>query len=161
MQTRALAIAFFYAIGTAVGGITGPFLFGKMFGVLHRGRRDGARRHRRAGARVKAEGEQLEDIARPLSATRASPGMAVSSPIAAVGFEREIAAISRGSSARGSGAWAVRLGAAGRGARREGCAGSRGRAPGRRNCGWVGRLGSRPRGGNFGHHPVLVVHRTT
>ena len=30
METRALAIAFFYAIGTAVGGITGPFLFGKM-----------------------------------------------------------------------------------------------------------------------------------
>src|SRR4051812_29938737 len=30
METRALAIAFFYAIGTAIGGITGPFLFGKM-----------------------------------------------------------------------------------------------------------------------------------
>ena len=30
METRALAIAFFYAIGTAVGGITGPYLFGKM-----------------------------------------------------------------------------------------------------------------------------------
>jgi MFS family permease len=28
METRALAIAFFYAIGTAVGGITGPLLFG-------------------------------------------------------------------------------------------------------------------------------------
>jgi len=30
METRALAIAFFYAIGTAVGGITGPYIFGKM-----------------------------------------------------------------------------------------------------------------------------------
>jgi MFS family permease len=30
METRALAIAFFSAIGTAVGGITGLFLFGKM-----------------------------------------------------------------------------------------------------------------------------------
>src|SRR4051794_8148790 len=30
METRALAIAFFYAIGTAIGGITGPFVFGKM-----------------------------------------------------------------------------------------------------------------------------------
>jgi len=30
METRALAIAFFYAIGTAIGGVTGPFLFGKM-----------------------------------------------------------------------------------------------------------------------------------
>ena len=27
METRALAIAFFYAIGTAAGGITGPLLF--------------------------------------------------------------------------------------------------------------------------------------
>src|SRR5690625_7168584 len=30
METRALAIAFFYAIGTAVGGITGPLLFGNL-----------------------------------------------------------------------------------------------------------------------------------
>ena len=30
METRALAIAFFYAVGTAVGGITGPLLFGKL-----------------------------------------------------------------------------------------------------------------------------------
>ncbi|MGH3266116.1 MAG: MFS transporter, partial [Trebonia sp.] len=28
METRALAIAFFYAIGTAIGGISGPLLFG-------------------------------------------------------------------------------------------------------------------------------------
>src|SRR6476620_1517160 len=30
METRALCIAFFYAIGTAAGGITGPLLFGKL-----------------------------------------------------------------------------------------------------------------------------------
>src|SRR5207253_3728150 len=30
METRAMAIAFFYAIGTAAGGITGPLLFGKL-----------------------------------------------------------------------------------------------------------------------------------
>jgi len=30
METRALAISFFYAIGTAIGGITGPYLFGKL-----------------------------------------------------------------------------------------------------------------------------------
>ena len=30
METRALAIAFFYAIGTAAGGISGPLLFAKM-----------------------------------------------------------------------------------------------------------------------------------
>ena len=29
METRALAIAFFYAVGTAVGGIAGPLLFGR------------------------------------------------------------------------------------------------------------------------------------
>ncbi len=32
METRALAIAFFYAVGTAAGGITGPLFFGKMIG---------------------------------------------------------------------------------------------------------------------------------
>ncbi|WP_406815741.1 MFS transporter [Mycobacterium sp. M23085] len=30
METRALAIAFFYALGTAIGGITGPLLFGQL-----------------------------------------------------------------------------------------------------------------------------------
>lgn len=30
METRALAIAFFYAIGTATGGITGPLLFSSL-----------------------------------------------------------------------------------------------------------------------------------
>ncbi len=30
METRALAIAFFYAVGTAVGGIAGPLLFGEL-----------------------------------------------------------------------------------------------------------------------------------
>src|SRR6201991_3764865 len=30
METRALAIAFFYAVGTAIGGISGPLLFGQL-----------------------------------------------------------------------------------------------------------------------------------
>ena len=30
METRALAIAFFYAIGTGAGGITGPLLFSSL-----------------------------------------------------------------------------------------------------------------------------------
>jgi len=30
MQTRALSIAFFYAVGTAAGGIAGPLLFGHL-----------------------------------------------------------------------------------------------------------------------------------
>ena len=78
METRALAIAFFYAIGTAVGGITGPFLFGKM---IESGDESQVAIAFFIGARVmaiggivelvlgvKAEGEQLEDIAKPLSA---------------------------------------------------------------------------------------------
>jgi MFS family permease len=37
METRALAIAFFYAVGTAVGGITGPLLFGQVIESGDRG----------------------------------------------------------------------------------------------------------------------------
>jgi MFS family permease len=111
METRALAIAFFYAIGTAVGGITGPFLFGKM---IESGSESQVAIAFFIGAGVmaiggivelvlgvKAEGEQLEDIATPLSAeerpsrTGSSPGMAVSAPVTAVGFEREVEAISQ------------------------------------------------------------------
>ena len=33
METRALAIAFFYAIGTAAGGISGPLLFSHLVGT--------------------------------------------------------------------------------------------------------------------------------
>jgi MFS family permease len=37
METRALAIAFFYATGTAIGGITGPLLFGQLINSGQRG----------------------------------------------------------------------------------------------------------------------------
>lgn len=37
METRALAIAFFYALGTALGGITGPVLFGELINSGQRG----------------------------------------------------------------------------------------------------------------------------
>ncbi len=82
METRALCIAFFYAIGTAVGGITGPLLFGNLienasesgditkisFGyflgaVLMIG---GGLVEIFLG--VKAEGQSLESIAMPLTA---------------------------------------------------------------------------------------------
>ena len=79
METRALAIAFFFAVGTAAGGITGPLLFGHLIesgetstvaigffigaGVMALG----------AVAEilfgVRAENAALEDIATPLSAT--------------------------------------------------------------------------------------------
>ena len=78
METRALAIAFFYAIGTAVGGITGPYLFGKM---IESGEESQVAIAFYIGAAimaiggivelflgVKAEQESLEDIAKPLTA---------------------------------------------------------------------------------------------
>ena len=61
METRALAIAFFYAIGTGAGGIVGPLLFGQFIDTGDRGlvaigfgdrrRGDGPRRCRRAALR--------------------------------------------------------------------------------------------------------------
>ncbi len=36
METRAMAIAFFYAVGTGIGGIIGPILFGQLIsGGIH------------------------------------------------------------------------------------------------------------------------------
>ncbi|MFG2617286.1 MFS transporter [Streptomyces sp. NPDC048507] len=82
METRAMAIAFFYAIGTAAGGISGPLLFAGLTssGVVS----DaviafcvGAGLMVAAGLvavffAVAAEGRSLEDIATPLSATPAA-----------------------------------------------------------------------------------------
>jgi MFS family permease len=78
METRAMAISFFYAVGTAIGGITGPLLFGRlieaggetnvMYGYLL-----GAALMIAAGIveivlGVEAAQKQLEDIAKPLTA---------------------------------------------------------------------------------------------
>jgi MFS family permease len=78
METRALAIAFFYAVGTAIGGITGPLLFGQLIGSGQRSLVAVAFLIGAAvmavgglvelGWGVKAEGRQLEDIAAPLTA---------------------------------------------------------------------------------------------
>ena len=81
METRALAIAFFFAIGTATGGIVGPELFGQL---INSGRKDlvgigfliGAGAMALGGVvelffGVKAEGQSLEDIAKPLAAEEA------------------------------------------------------------------------------------------
>ncbi|WP_445170718.1 MFS transporter [Mycolicibacterium sp. Dal123E01] len=77
METRAMAIAFFYAVGTAIGGITGPLLFGQLIGSGERGLVAvafliGAVVMAIGGLvelawGVKAEGRQLEDIAAPLT----------------------------------------------------------------------------------------------
>lgn len=84
METRALAIAFFYAIGTAVGGISGPLLFGNLIESGDRGLVSiaffvGAAVMALAGVvevffGVKAERANLEDIAMPLTAAEADDG---------------------------------------------------------------------------------------
>jgi HAMP domain-containing protein len=81
METRALAIAFFFAIGTAIGGVTGPALFGQF---VHSGSVDQVATGFFIGAVVMALGgiaelrfgveaaqRSLEDIARPLTAEEA------------------------------------------------------------------------------------------
>jgi MFS family permease len=81
METRALAIAFFFAIGTATGGIVGPALFGQL---IHGGNRHlvaigfliGAGAMALGGLAellfgVRAEQRSLENIAKPLTAEEA------------------------------------------------------------------------------------------
>jgi MFS family permease len=82
METRAMCIAFFYAIGTAAGGISGPLLFGKLIEdasadkditQIAIGYFIGAALMIGGGIveaflGVKAEGQSLENIAKPLTA---------------------------------------------------------------------------------------------
>lgn len=83
METRALCIAFCYAIGTAAGGIAGPLLFGKLIqqavdggegiSAITLGYYLGGALMIMGGITaaflgVKAEGQSLESIARPLTA---------------------------------------------------------------------------------------------
>ncbi|MFJ2868089.1 MFS transporter [Kitasatospora sp. NPDC087314] len=78
LETRAMSIAFFYAVGTAVGGISGPLLFN---GLVSSGKVSrttlafciGAALMTAAGLveaaiGVRAEGRSLESLATPLSA---------------------------------------------------------------------------------------------
>ena len=85
LEMRALAIAVFYAFGTALGGIVGPWLFGVLIGTGERaaigwGYGFGAALMLIAAAvtlrlGVAAERRPLEDVARPLSsAVEALPG---------------------------------------------------------------------------------------
>ncbi len=84
LETRALAIAFFYAVGTGIGGITGPLLFGQL---IESGARSlcmlsfliGAAVMALAGVvelmwGVRAEGQRLEDLALPLSTADPTDG---------------------------------------------------------------------------------------
>ena len=84
MESRALSIAFFYAVGTAAGGIVGPLLFGHL---IASGKLDNVAWGFLLGAvvmaiggiaeilfGVEAAGEQLEDVAEPLSAEGGGEG---------------------------------------------------------------------------------------
>jgi MFS family permease len=81
METRALAIAFFYAVGTAAGGIVGPLLFANLISSKSRGEVAvaffvGAAVMAVGGIAeiffgVRAEQEPLEDVAKPLTAEEA------------------------------------------------------------------------------------------
>jgi MFS family permease len=97
METRALCIAVFYAIGTGIGGITGPLVFSKLvasgsYNQTELGFMLGAAMMIIGGVAelifgVKAEGETLENIAKPLTAedtpASSSPSSARTSPAAA------------------------------------------------------------------------------
>src|SRR5581483_4822036 len=96
METRALAIAFFYAVGTGIGGIIGPVLFGNLIATKHPG--PVALGYLIGGVLmaaggvveivlgVDAEQRPLEEIAAPLSAAegdasqREAPEGAAASP---------------------------------------------------------------------------------
>jgi MFS family permease len=84
METRALAIAFFYAVGTGLGGIIGPLLFGQLIESNDRSLvmvafLIGAGVMALGGIAeiflgVRAEQTALEDIAKPLTAEEAESG---------------------------------------------------------------------------------------
>ncbi|MGW5467103.1 MFS transporter [Streptomyces chartreusis] len=87
METRAMSIAFFYALGTAAGGISGPLLFADLTGTGKVGDtvlafQIGAALMCLAGLvaaffAVRAERRSLEDIARPLTAVTEPSGAGV------------------------------------------------------------------------------------
>ncbi len=84
METRALCISVFYAVGTGVGGITGPLVFSEL---IKSGKTSHAELGFMLGAAmmiiggiaelafgIKAEGQALENIAKPLTVEEAPSG---------------------------------------------------------------------------------------
>jgi len=78
IEARALAIAFFYSVGTALGGVVSPWLFGTLIGSGERGTVFNgyllgaglmvAAALTELAIGVKAERQSLESVARPISA---------------------------------------------------------------------------------------------
>jgi MFS family permease len=97
MESRALSIAFFYAVGTGLGGIVGPLLFGELIntGDLSKvaiGFLIGAVVMAIGGIAeiffgVNAEGKTLESIATPLSAAKQRISKRKTGPEAGSGSE--------------------------------------------------------------------------
>jgi MFS family permease len=90
MEMRALSIALFYAVGTAIGGISGPLLFGNFINSGNRqlvaiGFLIGAAVMAVGGIAelvlgVKAERRPLEDVAAPLGVIQPSPSRYLPGP---------------------------------------------------------------------------------
>ena len=89
MEIRAMAIALFYSIATAIGGISGPVLFGRIIGTGNEGDLFIAYL---VGAAfmifaavvelllgIRAEGESLENVATPLTAIEEATGTSAAS----------------------------------------------------------------------------------
>ena len=78
LEIRALAIAFFYAVGTGIGGIAGPWLFGALIDTGSRGERvrrlsarrradDRGRRDRGVLRGARPSASRWKQVARPLA----------------------------------------------------------------------------------------------
>ncbi len=93
METRALCIGVFYAVGTGIGGIIGPLLFSSM---INSGKVSSVELAFMIGAAVMAiggvlefwlgidaEGQTLENIAKPLTAEDTPAGSSGGTPLAA------------------------------------------------------------------------------
>ena len=105
METRAMCIAFFYAFGTALGGITGPAIFG---GLIDSGEASAVFIGYAIGAvlmiaggvvealiGVEAAGRELEDIAAPLSAREADKELGESHDEFTLGREQRVVPLRR------------------------------------------------------------------
>jgi hypothetical protein len=141
METRAMCIAFFYAVGTGLGGAIGPLLFGALINTKHvtpvfwgyvlaAGLMIGSGIVA-AFLAVDAEGKQLEDIAKPITAQEAEvTGEAARDGDGARDGETRAPARSDGDMVpAGAGAMAAGAGARTARGRRFGRGGSHGWAP--------------------------------
>jgi len=121
METRALSIAFFYAVGTAVGGIAGPLLFGHLIASGSQSQVAfgfwlGAGVMAIGGIAellfgVRAEQKPLEQIAKPLTAQEAETAGAAEQPAGAAASRRRSGRYrpgpGGGSAASSPGMWAA------------------------------------------------------